>query len=54
MLTSLVSGVAWDLAGSVNAAFVSILLGSLPIFIATPAFARTAASVARMSRAKSG
>ncbi len=40
MLISFVSGVAWDAAGSVNAAFIPILLGSLPILIAVPAFAR--------------
>jgi MFS transporter, CP family, cyanate transporter len=41
MLISFVSGVAWDQAGDVNAAFVPILLGSLPILVAVPAFART-------------
>lgn len=40
MLISFVSGVAWDLAGNVNAAFVPILLGSFPILIAAPTFAR--------------
>ena len=42
MLTSLLSGVAWDLAGQAHAAMIPILLASLPIFIATPTFARTA------------
>jgi CP family cyanate transporter-like MFS transporter len=41
MLTSLVSGVAWDLAGHAGAALIPILFASLPIFIATPTFART-------------
>ena len=40
MLVSLLSGVAWDQAGYVNAAFVPILLGSLPILVAVPAFSR--------------
>lgn len=40
MLVSFFSGVAWDQAGHVNAAFIPILLGSLPILIAVPAFAR--------------
>lgn len=40
MLVSFLSGVAWDQAGSVNAAFFPILLGGLPILIAVPAFAR--------------
>jgi MFS transporter, CP family, cyanate transporter len=41
MLISLVSGAAWDLAGHAHAAMIPILLGSLPIFIATPTFAPT-------------
>ena len=41
MLVSFLSGVAWDAAGHASAAFIPILLGSLPIFIAVPAFART-------------
>jgi len=41
MLVSFLSGVAWDAAGSPSAAFIPILLGSLPIFVAVPAFART-------------
>ena len=41
MLISLVSGLAWDLAGHATAALIPILLGGLPIFVATPAFART-------------
>jgi MFS transporter, CP family, cyanate transporter len=41
MLISLLAGMAWDLTGHVNAALFPILLGSFPIFIATPAFART-------------
>ncbi len=41
MLISLLSGVAWDLAGHASAALIPILFGSLPIFVATPAFART-------------
>jgi len=40
MLISFLSGVAWDQAGSVNAAFIPILLGSLPILVAVPSFAR--------------
>jgi CP family cyanate transporter-like MFS transporter len=40
MLISLIAGAAWDLAGNVNAALVPILLGSLPILITTPTFAR--------------
>jgi len=40
MLISFVSGVAWDVAGNVNAAFVPILLGSFPILVAVPKFAR--------------
>jgi CP family cyanate transporter-like MFS transporter len=40
MLISLIAGAAWDLAGNVNAALIPILLGSLPILIATPTFAR--------------
>jgi MFS transporter, CP family, cyanate transporter len=53
MLTSLISGVAWDLAGHAGAALIPILLGSLPIFVATPSFARTegAATGATMSKA---
>jgi MFS transporter, CP family, cyanate transporter len=41
MLVSLVSGVAWDLAGNASAALIPILFGSFPILIATPTFART-------------
>jgi CP family cyanate transporter-like MFS transporter len=41
MLVSFVSGAAWDLVGNVNAAFLPILLGSFPILIAAPRFART-------------
>jgi len=40
MLISFLSGIAWDLVGNVNAAFVLILLGSFPILIAAPGFAR--------------
>jgi MFS transporter, CP family, cyanate transporter len=40
MLISFLSGVAWDLVGNVNAAFLLILLGSFPILIAAPRFAR--------------
>lgn len=40
MLVSFLSGLAWDLAGHASAAFIPILLGSLPIFVAVPAFAR--------------
>jgi MFS transporter, CP family, cyanate transporter len=40
MLVSFLSGVAWDAAGHASAAFIPILLGSLPIFVAVPAFAR--------------
>ncbi len=46
MLVSLVSGAAWDLAGNVNAALIPILLGSLPILLAAPTFARTEPEVA--------
>ena len=49
MLTSFLSGVAWDLAGNVNAALIPILLGSLPIFIAAPTFARAQATATRAS-----
>jgi CP family cyanate transporter-like MFS transporter len=41
MLISFLSGVAWDLTGNVGAALVFILIGSFPVFIATPTFART-------------
>jgi CP family cyanate transporter-like MFS transporter len=41
MLISLISGLAWDLAGHATAALIPILLGGLPIFVVTPAFART-------------
>ena len=47
MLISLVSGMAWDLAGHAKAALIPILLGSLPIFVATPVFARTTAAGTR-------
>lgn len=40
MLVSFVSGVAWDWAGDVNAVLVPIVLGSLPILVAVPRFAR--------------
>ena len=40
MLVSFVSGVAWDLAGNINAVLIPILLGSLPIFVTVPRFAR--------------
>lgn len=40
MLMSFLSGVAWDLFGNVHAAFVPILLGSFPILVAAPSFAR--------------
>jgi MFS transporter, CP family, cyanate transporter len=39
MLVSLVSGAAWDWAGYAGAALVPILLGCIPILIATPSFA---------------
>ena len=41
MLVSFLSGIAWDQAGYVSAAFIPILLGSLPMFVAVPAFVRT-------------
>jgi CP family cyanate transporter-like MFS transporter len=41
MVVSIISGVAWDLAGSASAALIPILLGALPILIATPTFARS-------------
>ena len=47
MLISFISGVAWDQAGYVSAAFIPILLGSLPILVAVPAFARTEAASVR-------
>jgi MFS transporter, CP family, cyanate transporter len=47
MLISLISGAAWDLAGHATAALIPILLGGLPIFVATPAFARTTATPTR-------
>jgi CP family cyanate transporter-like MFS transporter len=47
MLMSFLSGAVWDLVGSVNAAFVPILLGSLPILIAAPSFARTPKAASR-------
>ena len=40
MLISFVSGVAWDMAGNVNAALIPILLGTFPILVAAPRFAR--------------
>lgn len=40
MLVSFISGVAWDWAGNVNAALIPILLGSLPILVTVPRFAR--------------
>ena len=40
MLVSFLSGVAWDLAGNVNAVLIPILLGSFTIQIAVPRFAR--------------
>ena len=39
MLISFVSGAAWDTAGNVDAAFVPILVGTLPILIFTPTLA---------------
>jgi MFS transporter, CP family, cyanate transporter len=39
MLVSFVSGVAWDWAGHAGAALIPILLGCLPILVATPKFA---------------
>jgi CP family cyanate transporter-like MFS transporter len=50
MLISFLSGVAWDLAGNVNAALIPILLGSLPILVAVPKFARAK----KMTRAAMG
>jgi CP family cyanate transporter-like MFS transporter len=41
MLVSFIAGVAWDLAGNVGAALIPILLGGVPILIATPTFQRT-------------
>jgi MFS transporter, CP family, cyanate transporter len=41
MLVSFVSGVAWDWAGHAGAALIPILLGCIPILIATPTSART-------------
>jgi CP family cyanate transporter-like MFS transporter len=41
MLVSLVSGVAWDLAGNAGAALIPIFLGCIPILIAAPKFTRT-------------
>jgi CP family cyanate transporter-like MFS transporter len=41
MVVSIISGLAWDLAGSASAALIPILLGALPILIATPTFARS-------------
>jgi MFS transporter, CP family, cyanate transporter len=49
MLISFVSGVIWDLAGTINAVLIPILLGSLPIFVTLPRFGRaekTATAVA--------
>jgi MFS transporter, CP family, cyanate transporter len=40
MLVSFLSGVAWDWAGNVNAVLIPILLGSLPILVSVPRFAR--------------
>ena len=40
MLISVLSGAVWDLVGNVNAAFIVILVGSFPILIAAPRFAR--------------
>jgi MFS transporter, CP family, cyanate transporter len=40
MLVSFLSGVAWDLAGNVNASLIPILLGSFPILVAVPRFVR--------------
>ncbi|HLZ02471.1 MAG TPA: MFS transporter [Bradyrhizobium sp.] len=40
MLISLLSGVAWDLAGNVNAALIPILFGSFPVLVAAPTFER--------------
>lgn len=41
MLVSFVSGVAWDWAGYAGAALIPIMLGCLPILMATPTFAST-------------
>jgi CP family cyanate transporter-like MFS transporter len=38
MLVSFLSGVAWDVAGNINAVLIPILLGSLPILVAVPRF----------------
>jgi CP family cyanate transporter-like MFS transporter len=46
MLVSFVSGVAWDLAGNINAVLIPILLGSLPIFVTVPRFARPEKAIA--------
>jgi MFS transporter, CP family, cyanate transporter len=40
MLVSFLSGVAWDLAGNINAVLIPILLGSLPILVTVPNFAK--------------
>jgi MFS transporter, CP family, cyanate transporter len=40
MLVSFLSGVAWDLAGNINAVLIPILLGSLPILVMVPKFAK--------------
>jgi CP family cyanate transporter-like MFS transporter len=47
MLVSFLSGVAWDLAGNINAALIPILLGSFPILVAVPRFARTGGAMRR-------
>lgn len=47
MLVSLLSGAAWDLAGNVNAAFIPILLGGLPILLTAPKFTRPEATLTR-------
>lgn len=47
MMVSLLSGAAWDLVGNVNAAFIPILLGGLPILLTAPKFARTEGALTR-------
>src|ERR1700719_1576753 len=43
MLVSFVSGVAWDLTGRPAASLVPILMGCLPILVATPRFSEAKA-----------
>jgi CP family cyanate transporter-like MFS transporter len=45
MLVSFISGFAWDFAGHPAAALIPILLGSLPVFVATPNFVRAATTL---------